>query len=107
MASVNLTTVTVVGTITSGHPFEFTVSSAAENDVTITGRNDLGGNSSWFSPNPATILAGQTSVTVTAGSPTTGSNYDTYVVGGMVVSGEAHIQVGSAFPAAPAHAKAS
>jgi hypothetical protein len=28
-------------------------------------------------------------------------------VGGMVVSGEAHIQVGSAFPAAPAHAKAS
>ena len=104
MASVNLTTATVSGSITSGHTFEFTISSAAENDVTITGRNNLGSNFSWFSPDPATISTGQTSVTVTAGSPTTGTNYDTYVVGGMIVSGEAHIQVGSAFPA---HAKAS
>jgi hypothetical protein len=107
MASVNLTTATVSGTITSGHTFEFTISSATTNDVTITGKNNLGGNSSWFSPNPATIPAGSTSVTVTAGSPTSGSNYDTYIVGGMLVSSEAHIQVGSAFPAAPAHAKAS
>jgi hypothetical protein len=104
MASVNLTTATVVGSITSGHNFEFTISSAAGNDVTITGKNDQGGDLSWYSPNPATITAGQTSVTVTAGSATTGLHYDTYVVGGINVSGEAHVTVGSAFPA---HAKAS
>lgn len=104
MASVNLTTATVLGTITSGETFEFTISSAVTNNVTITGRNMQGGNLSWFTPNPATITTGQTSVSVTAGSPTSGTNYDTYIVGGMNVTSEAHVHVSSAFPE---HVKAS
>jgi hypothetical protein len=98
MATVNLTTATVTGGIEAGHTFEFTISSANANAVTITGKDEVGATDSWFTPNPATITAGNTSVTVTAQQATPIGQYVTYIVGGMLTSSAAHIVVGDSMP---------
>jgi hypothetical protein len=107
MATVNLTTATVSGSIKDPEDFEFTISSAQGNDVTITGKDQVGATDSWFTPNPAKIVSGNTSVTVRAAQVTPIGQYVTYIVGGMNVSGAAHIVVGSEMPARERERKAS
>ncbi len=107
MATVNLTTASVSGSIIDGESFEFTISSANPNDVTITGRNEVGAEDSWFTPSPATITRGNTSVTVTAAQITPTGQYVTYIVGGMLTSSAAHIVVDSTMPAREHERKAS
>jgi len=99
MATVNLTTATVSGDIKDPETFEFTISSAQGNDVTITRKDEVGATDSWFTPNPATITKGGTSVTVTAAQVTPTGEYVTYIVGGMNVNDAAHIVVGDSMPA--------
>jgi hypothetical protein len=99
MATVNLTTATVTGDIKVPDTFEFTISSAQGNDVTITGEDEERATDSWFTPNPAKITKGDTSVTVTAAQVTPTGEYVTYIVGGMNVNDAAHIVVGDSMPA--------
>ena len=99
MGSVNLTAGTSSGTFTDDQNFTFTISSAVTGDVKIYGKNAQGGDSSWFSPDPATIPAGSTSVTVEAVEISTAGSYWTYIVTGIDVTEHAHIQVGSSMPA--------
>jgi hypothetical protein len=103
MASVNLTTATVSGSIIEGESFEFTISSAQGIDVTITGKDQEGSTDSWFTTNPATITKGSTSVTVTAAQITPPGEYVTYLVAGMNVDDAAHIVVGDSMPARERH----
>ena len=98
MPTVNLTTATVSGDIKDTETFEFTISSAQGNNVTITVKDEVGSTDSWFTPNPATITQGDTSVTVTAAQITPLGQYVTYIVGGMNVSSAAHIVVGDSMP---------
>ena len=106
MGSVNLTEGTASGTFKDGENFDFKISSAVANDVTITGKDENGGSTAWFSsdPYPAKIPAGSTSVTVEAVMVSAPGTYFTYIVTGINVTEHAHIQVGSSMHA---HAKAS
>jgi hypothetical protein len=99
MGSVNLTAGTASGTFTEDQNFTFTISSAVADDVKIYGRNAQGGNSAWFSPDPATIPAGSTSVTVEAVEISPPGSYFTYAVTGINVTAAAHIVVGDSMPA--------
>jgi hypothetical protein len=99
MATVYLDTGTASGTFTSGHGFNFEISASQTIDVTITGRDQEGSDDSWFTPNPATITAGNTTVTVTAQQITPTGQFFTYVVGGRNTSGNAHVVVGSSMHA--------
>jgi hypothetical protein len=103
MATINLTTATVTGSIVDGEPFEFTISSAQGTNVTITGKDEVGSTDSWFTPNPATIVKNTTSVTVTAAQTTPIGEYVTYVVTGMNVNDAAHIVVGAQMPGGQRH----
>lgn len=103
MATVYLDTGTSSGAFTSGHTFNFEISSPQALPVTITGRDEEGANDSWFTPNPATITAGNTTVTVTAQQVTPTGQYVTYLLGGRNASQAAHIVVGSSMPGLEHH----
>jgi hypothetical protein len=107
MGSVNLTAGTASGTFTEGHDFTFTISSALTNNVYIYGRTAQGGSTAWFSPDPAEIPAGSTSVTVEAVQISPAGSYFTYIVTGMNLSAAAHIVVGDSMQARENEKKAS
>lgn len=101
--TINLATGQEVGQIKDGHPFDFIIGSPISNDVTITGRNQQGGNLTWFTSNPypAVIPTGSTGVTVTAAMESTQQNpWFTYLVGGMVAAQNVRVVVGGEMPAA-------
>jgi|SRR5580692_125896 hypothetical protein len=98
--TVNLSTGAVNGTILDGEPFDFTLTSAATATITITGRNEQGGASSWFSPNPATISSGSRSVAVSAAMISPPGTWFSYIVSGMNAAQNVHIVVGAATPTA-------
>jgi hypothetical protein len=100
MASINLTMGTAAGTFEKNVAFTFTISSATNQVVTITGRNDAGEDYAWFSsdPYPAEIPIGSTSVTATPVEDVTFPDYFTYIVSGIIVNSAAHIEVGSSMP---------
>jgi hypothetical protein len=92
--TVNLTTGKIIGSIKLDSPFEFTVTSPAPQNVQITGEDDDGSPLEWFSPDPATITKGTTSVTVTATEATSGEDpFFTYGLTGMVGAQNVHIVV--------------
>ena len=95
MGTINLTMGSSEGTFTVDESVTFTISSAQTINVTITGKDQQGSTDSWFTPNPATILAGKTSVSATAAQVTPIGEYVTYMVTGMNVPGAAHVHVGS------------
>jgi hypothetical protein len=97
--TVNLSTGSVLGTILDGETFDFILPSAATATITITGRNEQGGATSWFSPNPATIPSGSRSVAVTAAIISQPGTWFTYIVAGMNSAQNVHIVVGAAMPA--------
>jgi hypothetical protein len=94
MATVYIDTATTSGSFIDGQNFDFQISSSQTGDVTITGRDQEGGNDSWFTPDPATIPGGSTSVTVKAQQITPIGEYVTYLVGNRNTNGNAHIVVG-------------
>ena len=100
MASINLTMGTAAGKFVKDEPFTFTISSATTNVVTITGRSDNSKDLEWFTsdPYPAEIPIGSTSVSATPTETITAPGYFTYLVSGINVNSEAHIQVGSSIP---------
>ena len=106
MGSVNLTVGTSSGSFTVDENFTFTISSAMTGDVKIYGRNAQGGSTAWFSPDPATITAGSTSVTVDAEQISPAGSYFTYTVTGMNTTTNAHIVVGDSMPARERERKA-
>jgi len=73
------------GTLESGQPFEFKIPSALGNDVTITAENSNIQPYQWFTPDPATITKGSTSVNVEATQPSPTDGWLTYSVEGMNV----------------------
>jgi len=96
--TINLNTGVVNGAILDGETFEFVLTSNAPNTITITGRNEQGAGTSWYSPNPATISTGSKSVTVTAAMISQPGTWFTYIVGGMNAYQNVHIVVGAAMP---------
>jgi hypothetical protein len=90
--SINLNNGTTSGSFKDECPFTFTLSPPLTNNVTVTGMDDNGNPCAWFTPDPVTIAAGQTSVTVTADMPSDGGWF-TYLVTGMNTSGSAHVVV--------------
>ncbi|MGB2604660.1 MAG: hypothetical protein WBC78_13765 [Candidatus Sulfotelmatobacter sp.] len=107
MGSVNVTAGTSSGSFTVDENFTFTISSAMTGDVKIYGRSAQGGSTAWFSPDPATITAGSTSVTVEAEQISPAGSYFTYIVQGMIVNSAAHVVVGDSMPAREREKKAS
>lgn len=73
------------GTLAVNQPFEFTIPSAIGNNVTITAENSNIQPYQWFTPDPATIPAGSTSVNVEATELSPPAGWFTYSVGGMNV----------------------
>jgi len=100
MGSVNVSTGTASGTFKDSQSFAFTISSAATTEIKIYGRNALGSGEAWFSPDPAVIPIGSTSVEPQAVQESPIGSYFTYAVTGMNVAQTAHIQVASSLPAA-------
>jgi len=74
------------GTLESGEPFEFTITSAISNDVTLTALDSNLEPYEWFTSDPATITAGSTSVTVEATEPSPPGSWLTYSVKGINVT---------------------
>lgn len=75
-----------LGTLECNQPFQFTITSALTNDVTITAQNGGLQAYQWFTPDPATISAGTTSVNVEATEPSPPGGWMTYSVRGMNVT---------------------
>lgn len=97
---INLNNGVASGEFKNGCPFVFTISDAVDNDVTITGLNDLNQSCEWFSPDPATIDQGSTSVTVTATLASSDEDpWYTYSVTGMAYTENVHIVVGDSMDA--------
>jgi len=90
--TVNLSTGTVIGTVKLNQTFEFILPSPATQAITITGYDQNGNTCAWFSPDPATISVGSTSVTVTAVLDS--DSWYTYKLSGMVGATNVHIHVG-------------
>ena len=67
-------------------PFQFTIPTAAANDITITAANSKIQPYQWFTSNPATIPAGSTSVDVEATEQSPPGLWLTYSVKGMNVT---------------------
>lgn len=74
------------GPLACNEPFEFTIPSAIGNNVTITAENSNIQPFQWFTPDPATITAGSTSVNVEATEPSPPGGWLTYSVQGMNVT---------------------
>lgn len=74
-----------LGTLECNEPFQFTITSALTNDVTITAQNNNIQPFQWFTPDPATITAGSTSVNVEATEASPPGSWLTYSVRGMNV----------------------
>jgi hypothetical protein len=92
--TINLTNGQILGSIRLNYPFEFILGSAAPNDVEIIGENSQGSDYAWFSPDPATLTQGSTSVTVTATAATNAQNpWFTYRLSGMTGAQNVHVVV--------------
>jgi hypothetical protein len=92
--TVNLTTGEIIGSIRLNSPFEFIVTKPAPQNVKVTGEDDEGSPLPWFSPDPATIPKGSTSVTVTATEACSDEDpFFTYGLTGMVGADNVHIVV--------------
>jgi hypothetical protein len=76
----------VLGTLEVNQPFEFTIPSAASTNITVTAQNSNVQPYQWFTPDPATITAGSTSVTVEATEASPPAGWLTYSVKGMNVT---------------------
>jgi hypothetical protein len=74
-----------LGDLEIDHNFEFTIPTAITKNVTITPENSSIKPYQWFTPNPATITAGSTSVTVEAVEASPAGGWLTYSVTGMNV----------------------
>lgn len=74
------------GTLESGQPFQFTIPTAATDDIIVTAENSNIKPFQWFTPDPATILAGSKSVNVQATEPSPPGGWLTYSVRGMNVT---------------------
>lgn len=74
------------GPLEDGESFEFTIPTPSGNDITITAENSNIQPYGWFSPTPAKIPAGSTSVTVEATESSPVGGWVTYSVRGMNVT---------------------
>ncbi len=94
--TINLTTGSIIGSIKLNFPFEFVITSAAPNDIQITGSDNEGSPYQWFDGDPATISQGTTSVTVTATVATSAEEpYFTCGISGMAGAANVHVIVSS------------
>lgn len=94
--TVNLTTGAIIGSIRLNFPFEFIITTPAPENIEITAEDDEGSPLEWFSPDPATIKKGSTSVTVTATEACSDEDpFFTYGLTGMVGADNVHIVVSS------------
>jgi hypothetical protein len=94
--TINLTTGAIIGSIRLDFPFEFIVDSPAPENVEITAEDDEGSPLEWFTPDPATIKKGTTSVTVTATEACSEEDpFFTYQLAGMEGADNVHIVVSS------------
>jgi hypothetical protein len=92
--TVNLTTGKIIGSIKLDSSFEFIVTSPAPESVDVTGEDDEGSPLRWFSPDPASIPKGSTSVTVTATEACSDEDpFFTYGLTGMLGAENVHIVV--------------